>query len=227
MLSRVLDRAGLSPMSVGSDDSGGAALIPGGYEALTGWREWTPGVVRRDPIVQRSDAELVEAARRGDRASFGLLYERHYRLAVGIARGRLSDIHLAEDAAQEAFVIAGRTLATLRDPRRFPEWLGTICRRTASRLAAARVAIEPMPDEPGSADEAELAALRLQVQEALGLLEETSREVVVLHYFSGLSYQEIGRALGLSVQGVHGRLQRARGKLARLLGAHDSSGTPS
>jgi RNA polymerase sigma-70 factor (ECF subfamily) len=184
-------------------------------------------VLRRGTIVQRSDAELVEAARRGDQASFGLLYERHYRLAVGIARGRLADIHLAEDAAQEAFVIVCRTLATLRDPRRFPEWLGTICRRTASRLDAGRLLHEPLPDDRGSADDPDLASLRLQVRDALQLLEETSREIVVLHYFSGLSYEEIGRALGLSVQGVHGRLQRARSKLAGLLGARDSSGTKS
>jgi RNA polymerase sigma-70 factor (ECF subfamily) len=177
--------------------------------------------------VQRSDAELVEAARRGDLASFGLLYERHYRLAVGVARGRLSDIHLAEDAAQEAFVIACRTLATLRDPRRFPEWLGTICRRTAARLGAGRSRHEPLPDDPGSADDPDLAALRLQVQDALQLLEETAREIVVLHYFSGLSYEEIGRALGLSVPGVHGRLQRARSRLAGLLGTRDSSGSRS
>ena len=176
--------------------------------------------------MEHSDAELVEAARRGDPASFGVLYERHYRLAIGIARSRLSDRHLAEDAAQEAFAIACRTLSTLRDPRRFPEWLGTICRRTASRLAADRPHREPMPDEPEAADTS-LAALRLQVQDALERLEETSRQIVVLHYFSGLSYQEIGRALGLSVQGVHGRLQRVRKKLARLLGARDSSETRS
>ena len=177
--------------------------------------------------MQRSDAELVEAARRGDQASFGLLYERHYRLAVGIARSRLSDFHLAEDAAQEAFVIARRTLATLREPRRFPEWLGTICRRAASRLDAGRTLHEPLPDDPEFADDHHVAALRLQVQDALQLLEQTSREIVVLHYFSGLSYEEISRALGLSVQGIHGRLQRARSKLAGLLGARDSSGTKS
>jgi RNA polymerase sigma-70 factor (ECF subfamily) len=156
-----------------------------------------------------------------------LLYERHYRMAVGIARGRLSDRHLAEDAAQEAFAIACRTLSTLRDPHRFPEWLGTICRRTASRLGAARPSHEPLPDDPQCADDPDLQALRLQVQDALQLLEETSREIVLLHYFSGLSYQEIGQALGLSVQGVHGRLQRARSKLAQLLDAHDSSGARS
>jgi RNA polymerase sigma-70 factor, ECF subfamily len=184
-------------------------------------------MLRRGPIVQRSDAELVEAARRGEQACFGLLYERHYRLAVGIARSRLSDIHLAEDAAQEAFVIACRTLGTLRNPRRFPEWLGTICRRTASRLDAGRTLHEPLPDDRGSADDPDLVALRLQVHDALELLEETSREIVVLHYFSGLSYEEVGRGLGLSVQGVHGRLQRSRRKLAALLGTRDSTGTRS
>jgi hypothetical protein len=48
--------------------------------------------------LQYTDAELVAAACRGDLASFGRLYERHYRLAVGITRSRLSDGHLAEDA---------------------------------------------------------------------------------------------------------------------------------
>jgi RNA polymerase sigma-70 factor (ECF subfamily) len=177
--------------------------------------------------VQRSDAELVEAARRGDQASFGVLFERHYRLAVGIARGRLSDIHLAEDAAQAAFVIALRTLATLRNPRRFSQWLGTICRRTASRMDKRRILHEPLPDDPECADDPDIGTLRLQVQDALQLLEGTAREIVVLYYFSGLTCEEIGRALGLSVQGVHGRLHRARIKLAALLGARDSSGTRS
>ena len=44
-------------------------------------------------------------------------------------------------------MIVCRTLATLRDPRRFPEWLGTICRRTASRLDAGRLLHEPLPDD--------------------------------------------------------------------------------
>ena len=179
--------------------------------------------------LPRSDAELVAAACRGDLTSFGLLYERHYRMAVGIARGRLLDRHLAEDAAQEAFAIACRTLTTLRNPHRFTQWLGTICRRTASRLAADRPAHQPLFDDPEYADDSDLKALRLrlQVQDALQLLEETSREIVVLHYFSGLSYREIGEALDLSVQSVHGRLQRARSKLALILDAHDSSGARS
>ena len=76
---------------------------------------------------------------------------------------------------------------------------GNDCRRTASRLDAARVVHEPLPDERTSAGDPDLAALRLQVHNALQVLEET-RQIVVLHYLSGLSYQEIGHAFGLSVQ---------------------------
>jgi RNA polymerase sigma-70 factor (ECF subfamily) len=156
--------------------------------------------------------------------SFGLLYERHYRMAVGIARSRLADSHLAEDAAQEAFAIAYRTLSTLRNGKRFTQWLGTICRRTASRIDSGRPPHSALAENTERAGDSDLQRLRLQVQDALQVLSEASREIVILHYFSGLSYEEIAQALGLSVQSVHGRLQRARMKLAQILTVHDSSG---
>ena len=167
--------------------------------------------------MERSDAELVQAAIQGDQASFGQLYERHYRLAVAIARARLTDLHLAEDTAQEAFAVACRTLSTLKNPERFPEWLGTICRRTASRMSDRRPGHEPLEDDQGPGTDPEAAALRMQVQEALQQLDEVTREIVVLRYFGSLSYEEIAMASGLTVPGVHGRLQRARVKLAQLL----------
>ena len=63
---------------------------------------------------ERPDAELVAAARNGDADGFTELYHRHYAAAVGIAYSTLSDRHLAEDAAQEAFAIVCRDLARLR-----------------------------------------------------------------------------------------------------------------
>lgn len=146
-------------------------------------------------------------------------------MAVGIARCRLSDVHLAEDAAQEAFAEACRILPTLRDHERFPQWLGTICRRSASRLAKGQPAFEPLPEDQESCGDSGLAMIRLQVREALEQLDETSREIVILHYFSGLSHAEIARALDLTAPAIHGRLQRARGKLATLLNAHEPMGT--
>jgi len=163
--------------------------------------------------LQSSDAELVEAACAGDIDSFRRLYERYYGMAVGIARSRLADEHLAEDAAQEAFATACRRLCSLRDTQRFPEWLGTICRRTASRMARSQMNGAPIKSEPISPLNDD-DCRREQVHEALNQLSRPEREIIHLHYFSGLSYDEVARVLGISPQAVHGRMQRARRNLA-------------
>jgi RNA polymerase sigma-70 factor (ECF subfamily) len=172
--------------------------------------------------LQRTDAELVEAACRGQIASFRELYERHYAMAVGIARSRLADPHLAEDAAQEAFATACRGLASLKDGQRFGQWLGTICRRTASRMARSRTNHAPLGDVPidtsKSNGDARAAA---RVRQAVERLPASGREVVLLHYFSGLSYEGIAQTLGVTPQSVHGRLQRARRALAEQLSESD------
>jgi RNA polymerase sigma-70 factor, ECF subfamily len=170
-----------------------------------------------------SDAELVKAACAGDIDSFRELFERHQRMAVGIARSRLFDRHLAEDAAQEAFALACQRLHSLRDGNRFAEWLGTMCRRIAGRMARARIRTEPIQQEPvlpDSHDGDDVA----QVERALQRLSTSAREVIQLHYYSDLSYDEIARALGISPQAVHGRMQRARRLLARRLSNVEEGG---
>lgn len=168
-------------------------------------------------ILDRPDSELVDAACGGDVSSFGELYRRHYAMAVGIARSRLSDVHLAEDVAQEAFAVACRTLSTLKDADRFPQWLGTICRRTASRLAKRQPNQEALSEDREPHNDFAAESSRQDVHEAIQQLDETAREIVVLHYFSGLSYEEIALVVELSTQAIHGRLQRARRKLAEIL----------
>jgi RNA polymerase sigma-70 factor (ECF subfamily) len=182
-------------------------------------------LAERDDFVQRSDAELIAAACQGDLASFRALYERYYRLAVGIARSRLFDGHLAEDAAQEAFAVAFQSLSTLQDRDRFPQWLGTLCRRIASRMAKEHPLHEPLSEDRELTCDAGLAVTRQRVREAIADLDETSREIILLHYFSRQSYDEIARVTNLSIQAVHGRLKRARQKLAQFLETHNPTGT--
>jgi len=165
----------------------------------------------------RTEAGLVAAARNGDVESFGQLYQRHYAPAVGIAYGVLADRHLAEDAAQEAFAIACRQLASLRKPERFAAWICTITRRAAGQMARSR-------RERHTLDETEAAPAVNHgphpsdlVRQAVLDLPDRSREVVVLHYFTGLSHKEIAVSLGLSPEAVHGRLVRARRMLAERL----------
>ena len=165
----------------------------------------------------RTEAELVGAARKGDIESFGELYRRHYAPAIGIAYGVLADRHLAEDAAQEAFVIAARQLAGLRNAERFAPWLCTIARRVAGQMTRTR-------RERNTLDGTKVAATPSHgpppsdlVRQAVLALPDRSREVVVLHYFTGLSHKEIAASLGLSAEAVHGRFVRARRMLAERL----------
>ena len=162
----------------------------------------------------RTDAELVEAARSGDVSGFGELYRRHYATAVGIAYCALSDHHLAEDAAQEAFAIACRDLCRLRRVEKFAPWLHAICRKVARRLAKSKWRC-PLPADVASATAAQPDGDRASlVRCAVGRLPERAREVVLLHYFSGLTHEQVAAALGTSPQAVHGRLLRARRKMA-------------
>jgi RNA polymerase sigma-70 factor, ECF subfamily len=137
-----------------------------------------------------TDAELVEAARNGDVESFRCLYERNYSLAIGIALSRLRDRHLAEDVAQEAFAIACRKLHTLSNTNRFPEWFGTICRRTASKMSSKEMHIEPLQEQSTTHPLRETNTSKNEdVRNAMEKLPLSARELLTLHYFSGLSHE--------------------------------------
>jgi RNA polymerase sigma factor (sigma-70 family) len=131
---------------------------------------------------------------------------------VWVAYAVLPDRSLAEDAAQQAFATAYGKIRNLRQFDRFGPRLTTICRSTAQDMARVRkrdVALQKIvateqPVRPGS------NGFDKAVKEAVDNLEAMYREVVVLHYYSGLSYKEIESALGVSGDVVKGRLARAR-----------------
>jgi RNA polymerase sigma-70 factor, ECF subfamily len=173
---------------------------------------------------ERPDAELVAAAREGDTDSFAELYRRYYAAAVGIAYSSLSDRHLAEDAAQEAFAIVCRDLGRLRRDDKFVHWLNAICRKVACRLVKWK-SRGGLPDDRPWASAAELGDDRADghedranlVRQSVQRLSASVREIVMLRYYSGLSHEQIAAALGISAQAVHSRLCRARRKMADFL----------
>jgi RNA polymerase sigma-70 factor (ECF subfamily) len=165
-------------------------------------------------MMERADAELVEAACKGEVSSFGELYRRHYRAAVGIAYCALSDRHLAEDAAQESFAIACRNLGRLRSGEKFAGWIGGICRKVSRRLAKSKWRYR-LPEDVFTATDAPPEEDRaIAVRRSVRRLPARAREVIVLYYFSGLTHEQMAATLGISPQAVHGRLIRARRKLA-------------
>jgi RNA polymerase sigma-70 factor (ECF subfamily) len=166
---------------------------------------------------ESEDTQLVEAARNGDVRCFAELYKRHYVRMVGVAYCILSDRHLAEDAAQEAFAIACRELGRLRCAEKFASWLGVLCRNVANRMARRRTEVVASEDVPAPRSDASRDGLHQAVRQTVQNLPIQQREVVMLRYFSGLSYEQIAAALGISSRAVNGRLTRAKRKMAESL----------
>ena len=78
--------------------------------------------------------DIVERAQQGDLSSFDLVILRFRDMAIGYAYSILGDFHLAEDAAQEAFVQAYRDLPKLRVPEAFPAWFRRIVFKYCDRI---------------------------------------------------------------------------------------------
>jgi len=159
-----------------------------------------------------NEKAAIEAACHGEVNAWAGLYERYYAMMVWVAYSVLLDRGLAEDAAQQAFATACGKMRSLRQLDRFGPWLTTICRNTAQDMVRARrrdaalrkVAATEQPVQPGS------NGFDQAVKEAVDNLPAVYREVVVLHYYSEMSYKEIESVLGVSGDVVKGRLARAR-----------------
>ncbi len=152
----------------------------------------------------------VAAARVAD------LFERHGRMVYGICRTMLRDAHEAEDATQQAFLSAHRSLlggARVRDPG---AWIATIARNECrARISEAMRIALPVPDEdlveiPDPIDAAERQSHVAELRDALVQLPERQREAVILRYLYGLRYGEVATALGLSRPATEALLFRAR-----------------
>lgn len=181
-------------------------------------------------ITQRDvagDRAIVERVLAGEREAFREIVEREGPGLVRACHRVLGDLHDAEDAAQEAFVIAFRSLGTWRHEGPLGAWLARIGVRIAIRRAQARRSVTWLdPANPGAADVAggsdpAAASIRAEraaeIRSALARLDEPYREVVALRFFGELSLGEIaeqtGRPLGTVKTHLHRGLLRLRSAL--------------
>lgn len=165
------------------------------------------------------DSELVAEVRRGRRDAYAELVRRHASAVAAVCASRLGARGPVEDMVQEAFLRGFRMIATLEDPAKFPNWVCGIAIRACLDWLKAKergqVSLDVLPEasapeEPG--DERG-AALRKEVE----ALPEIYREALTLFYFKKQSYQEMGRALGITPAAVNARLTKARAMLREKL----------
>lgn len=168
---------------------------------------------------RRPDPELISHAREGSTEAGGVLFDRYWSYAWKAAYAVTADRTLADDAAQEAFERAFRALDRFDETRPFGPWLKRIVVNRSVDLLRRRKRLDAR-----ASDEAALHAWsigrdadddlqRWAVADAVGLLGEGKRLVVVLHYWLDLPIEEIAGVLGLPVGTVASRLSRARDEL--------------
>jgi RNA polymerase sigma factor (sigma-70 family) len=170
-------------------------------------------------LIARATAARWARAEQGQ--AFGEIVRRYQDLAFACAYTVLGDFHLAEDAAQEAFLAAWRNLDHLRQPAAFPGWLKRIVVSQCSRLTrnkrvetiALDSAAELVAREADPAWAAEAREERDRVLGAVGDLPEHERMVTALFYVADYSQNDIAAFLELPLTTVKKRLWSARQKL--------------
>ena len=184
-----------------------------------------------------SDVDLVARARQGDPAAFGELVDRHRAAVYRAARAALGSHADAEDAAQDAFLMAYRRLETFRGEASFKTWLLTIVwhqainkRRSMARIwtrmiapkdeeeaetmMASVTASSPTPEEATAHEE-----LRCAVQRAIRGLTPKLRDALLLAQAGEYTYDDIAAMLGAPVGTIKWRVSEARRMVRKTLRA--------
>lgn len=168
-------------------------------------------------MPERLELHLIDATISGDIESFGELARRYYPAMTAIAYSVLADHQLAEDAAQESFARALVNLKKLKSKARFAPWLAAICRNVARDMLAAKARQRNSENFSQVAEKSDDNGNNHLIRRAIEQLPVGAKELIVLRYYNGLSYEEISSVLGISKATINGRLTRAKRKLKKLL----------
>ena len=187
------------------------------------------------PLKDLPDRELVRRSQAGEPDAFGELVQRHQDRIYSFVLRSCGNGDDAADITQRVFINAFRKIDTFKGDSAFSTWIYRIAfnqfvsftrgrnRREVSLTPRNEEGprIDPAEDRPPSAD-MESEETRQKVQEAIDLLEEEDRRIILLKDLQGHSYEDIATILEVPKGTVRSRLHRARlelrARLKKLLG---------
>jgi len=171
-----------------------------------------------------SDAVIVDRVLRGDVDAYAILVERYRSRYARYAFHMLGNREDAEEALQDAFTRAYRSLSRCEDPERFGAWLFRIlvnrCRTMGARRgrrARTFVADEAAILDAAQDHPADRTAWREEIDRALQQIRPEQREAFLLKYVEELGYDEMSRLTGVGVSALKMRVMRACDRLRELL----------
>ena len=181
----------------------------------------------------KKDDFLVELTLLGNNQAFEELVIRYEKKVKGTAYKVTKNQFSAEDASQDAFVCAWVRLNSLRDREKFGSWVCSIAKNCAVNLVrhycdtSADISFELLENTDLSNDlDLDVFLCRERderLHEAVEALSEKIRDTVKLHYFEGLSAEEIAEKLNIPVGTVKWRLNEGRKRLRKEYGVMEDS----
>ncbi|MEP6689530.1 MAG: RNA polymerase sigma factor [Gemmatimonadaceae bacterium] len=169
------------------------------------------------------DTALIQRVLGGDTEAYALLVARYYDRYARFAVNMLGNREDAEEALQDAFVRAYRSLGRYENRERFGAWLFRIlvnrCRTTAARRRVRERVIVAGEEMMATAAAPAVVwdGFREELARALVLLAPEQREAFLLKHVEDLSYEEMSVMTGVGVSALKMRVQRACARLRDLL----------
>jgi len=166
-------------------------------------------------VVPASDADLIEAARTGDRAAIDELLARHEQQIYRFGLRMCGDEESAREVLQETMLAAFRHLPGFRGDAALSTWLYQIARSFCikeRRGERPMTALDEHVADPAPAPDRQVHAREIGVAlaKAISSLPAEQREVLVLRDVEGLRADEAAQVIGIDVGALKSRLHRAR-----------------
>jgi RNA polymerase sigma-70 factor (ECF subfamily) len=178
-----------------------------------------------DATESLAEQVLVLRCQAGDEAAFAELISRYHRRVHYYLQKMLGSPDRADDATQELWIDAFRSLAKLRDAASFAPWLYRLARdrayREMRRSKPPASSLQDIELMAGSEDQQEPFEDVESVHAALNRLAPEHREVLLLRFVESMNYQQIASALGCDLGTVRSRLHYAKRALRRWLERND------
>lgn len=165
------------------------------------------------------EKKLIEQAVKGDREAFCELYGSYRDRLFRYAFYKLRDPVMAEDAVSDCILSAWQGIRTLRSVKAFPVWLFRILNSQCARQIRALIA-EREKTELYSSRFTEILpdpSLAMELSEALDILDEEEREIVLLSAVAGLKSREIASLCGMTAGSARSKLSRSLSKMRKFL----------
>lgn len=177
------------------------------------------------------EGHLIRKMKNGDEEAMNQFVEEHYADILTYCRYHCSDRQAAQDMAQETFLRFFRSLAGYRSMGKASNYLYVIARNVCIDFGVRnrRIMEKELPEEPGNGVEDsgavdkgfERLERKTDILCAVRQLPEEQRELIILHFFQGLSLKETASVLEIGLPLAKYRISRAKEQLRILLGEEE------